>query len=1562
MTARHLAVRALSGVARSAATAMLVAVMVVASVLVHLDLPVIRRMAAARVNQLVFEPLFRGKMVIVGLGHVDPFGVADVSVRVQDPSGQAVLAVDGLASRIDLVTLLRTLAGGPNIVIDLPDVSIRNVDIRLDIDARGVAIANAFFPRPSPEPEHPSTTPGRGVRLSIPHVQIRHTWLHGLIPGVPYLDADVTDLDAGFSLEPARLAADMRKGRVVARGIALGADADGALEGHYELALDGTLKMGGHAAWEGTAGQLRGKASAGLADGRFDATVDVPVASPEAIRSLWPTSPIVGTGAAHVEAHGPLDAIALVAHATLGPGSVDVQGALRWATVKGARIHIATGGVDLREVASAIPPSSVGLTGNVEASIDANGRLEGHASLDVPSGHVGAHAIPHATLETSGFRAATGAFGGDAEVVIEEPGAPTTLSLHAVPRGDSSSVDFNLVSHAVRIGALRRMSTDATGNVQVLGKGNIDLDKLSVDVALDTHGDTLKQRSLGVGGLAIQGRVHGRLQNPDVDLALRARGVTWGATTLTELDVTARGRGLAPHVTVHEESPDIPDIDGAADVDVLDGPTVRHADIRVARLGETARVQVERARFERGAVAVDGMRIEGLGAPVTASFEIAGRSGRVSAQAARLDLGRLAKLVSLEQTIHGGTLRVELDGSVGESSADGAVRIKLEQGAIRDIDTITGHLDGVVQRRRFVGTAGIHAGDMGWFELDAKQLEIGATTVATFVRRTWGDVHLAGQVDLAKLAGHLPAETLPFDARGTVEVKGRFQRDNARDFTPLVELDATTSGLVLGAKRADGGVTEKAQRAKWTVEEVDVATTARVNGDTGLLELSAHVHDRAGDLAVIDGRSAAIPYRALYEAPGNALPKLLGTAFTAHIALPRRAVGSWPAFLGRPPVGGDLEADVAVEGPVLAPHVVVSAHLASVANAFARLGSPLDLDLHGTYEDARADVELHGREASKEVFVAEAHGSVRASDVVAMPPDLAWSASGKVHVDGFPLAEIGALDDRQVRGRITGDVEVDGLHSNATGRALLSVTGLKVGDTAYSKATATLRADGKSVGAEVHLDQDGGFAVLTATVPATWGAALLPAPDPQTELHADLQAKHFRAAAVLPFVRSSVDELDGFIDADAHVTADPRTGKIHAQGTAGLRDGLFQVADFGGELHDITANLTLTPDGILTLDHTTAHGVSGEVLVAATAHLDGLRLEAANATLEIPKSQGIPLTIGGALFGTVDGKVEVSEALSADRRTLNVKVDVPSLHLNAPEKGSQDVQTLGPIPGVAVGVQKSGTFTPEVQPAEAEAASTATAARPSDAPAVHVATHLGSDVVLRRGSDVRVELTGGPAVTIADKVRVSEQLQLKGGFFSLYGKKFEIEHGTVTFVGDDAANPQVSVSAVWTASDGTRVIADFVGPLKTGKVTLRSEPALTQNDIVQLLLFGAVQEGQAASAQGATPPGASAAEGVAGSIATQPLNRALDQFGLSAVSARVDTSSVNAKPELVVQIAKDISLQLAYILFIGPPPPGTSPDTTLLTVDWRFLRKWSLDATVGNAGTTIVDLVWKYRY
>ncbi len=111
-------------------------------------------------------------------------------------------------------------------------------------------------------------------------------------------------------------------------------------------------------------------------------------------------------------------------------------------------------------------------------------------------------------------------------------------------------------------------------------------------------------------------------------------------------------------------------------------------------------------------------------------------------------------------------------------------------------------------------------------------------------------------------------------------------------------------------------------------------------------------------------------------------------------------------------------------------------------------------------------------------------------------------------------------------------------------------------------------------------------------------------------------------------------------------------------------------------------------------------------------------------------------------------------------------------------------------------------------------------------------THL-ADVQVVRGTDLKVDLDGRVNVRTSGSDKVTGQIRLKpGGTLQVRGRSFAVDSGTVTFVGVDPANPEVVVKASWKAPDGTVVYANFTGPLKTGKVTLTSDPQLPQQEII----------------------------------------------------------------------------------------------------------------------------------
>jgi translocation and assembly module TamB len=235
------------------------------------------------------------------------------------------------------------------------------------------------------------------------------------------------------------------------------------------------------------------------------------------------------------------------------------------------------------------------------------------------------------------------------------------------------------------------------------------------------------------------------------------------------------------------------------------------------------------------------------------------------------------------------------------------------------------------------------------------------------------------------------------------------------------------------------------------------------------------------------------------------------------------------------------------------------------------------------------------------------------------------------------------------------------------------------------------------------------------------------------------------------------------------------------------------------------------------------------------------------------------------------------------------------------------------------------------------------------------------DVEVKRDTTMKVKIVGETQVDVGEKTSVTGQIHLPEGFIEIQGKRFKIEKANVTFNGDPT-NPTVIATAVYTAPDveKTVVYADFVGPVKTGKLSLRSEPSHSSSEIMALLLFGSADGYFGKSSQGKESDAAKAA-GLAGGVVTEGLNKAISGVTSVEITTKVDTEQDNnPRPEVEVQLSREVSASI--IRSLGVPPPGQSPDTTMVLVDWRFVKNWSADVTLGDKGTSILDFTWKYRY
>jgi translocation and assembly module TamB len=858
-------------------------------------------------------------------------------------------------------------------------------------------------------------------------------------------------------------------------------------------------------------------------------------------------------------------------------------------------------------------------------------------------------------------------------------------------------------------------------------------------------------------------------------------------------------------------------------------------------------------------------------------------------------------------------------------------------------------------------------------------------------KRAWGRIGVVANLDMARVAALFPLQTVHIaDIAGRVTLDGFVARDSLADTTPEIRLAITTEGLAATGEstaplREPGGPLMVGP-ATWTLDGMDLRSSLVVDGADSAAEVAIRIVDKLGAIVSLDLKTDPLPFDALLSGKGDLVAQLESVRLSARVDVPSRDLTKLPPIVRPDGISGVAGATFTIEGTVASPRIDVAFSGRGIRSA-AAADVKMDGDVKAHYDGAIAQVNAEVRSPDTRLLSLNAELHANARDLLAgTAASSPWTGAAKAELARFPLGAISALAANQVKGFVSGDFQVTGLHEHAGATANLVFADLQMGKAKFATGEVHATLDDSGLNAKTRLANAAGSLDAEAKMGMAWGKDIAPSAD-GSGLQAKIQAKHFPAAAVAPFAASAVSELTGWIDADASVALRPGQ-KPQMSGTVSFSDGVIDAPSMGENFHAVKARVTLTDDGVVKLQDVEASGLSGRLTASGSARLDGTTLRTAELSLDINKRSAIPLDIQGTNFGLVYGNIKVEATGAADGKTMTVAVNVPDFHVAMPEAGlPRSPQTLGNAPGVHLGVYRDpdrfivlpvdgapvvlvaernaavakvpsagGVVAPAAPPSgQAEAAKD-----PAPSTALDVTVHLGN-VQIVRGQQVALNLDGALTAKVGAATVVRGQIRVKSGKLSVQSKEFEIEKGTVSFVGDDPSNPEVSVTAGWTAPDGTRVYADYVGPVKTGKVSLRSEPPRPKNEIVALILFGTA-DGSSATPYASKSPSTGTQAGTAvGGLGTDGLSKGLDQLTGMNVTAKIDTSdSANPRPEVEVQIAKDISLELAVV--IGTPPPGSNPDTTYATVDWRFVRNWSVATTFGDQGSTFADLVWQYRY
>jgi translocation and assembly module TamB len=1535
----------------------------VGGALLYLSSAPARRLAIAAVNEIL-SGTFRGTISVTGLRSLSLHAIDGASAELIGPDRQRLALAQDVHAGIDLGALLGSLARRGELRVRVTDLSIGHLEALLAQTAEGsLTIADAFGPAkagPPPPPKKESA----GLDLSLPHVRLRHAWIHGGLAALPVLDAEIFDLSGSFAMTPVSTSASLDGLRVVTRAMPDGADLALDVRGDVHLP-ERADETSASAAIRGVVGGIDVAITGTLQGERVDAALDVPRVVPSQLDALLRSSPIHQVASVHADVHGALPHLSPAVHVTVGEGTVDLGGDVTLASQNErdtvARVELHGRDLDVRAASPSAPASRLGLDLRAAGRLSEGGALEGSYDVHLLPGLVAGKPTPEANVE--GTFAPTSVRG---RLHVAEPGAPLEAHFDLDPSiKGGPRIRFDAALDSIQLSQIPQLE-DVRGAANLRAGGVVDVANAYVDGHVVMGVEGLRAGGVAVRTAEVQASVHGGMTRPDVNVVVqgdRLRAAGYEFPTFGLAAVGARGElQLASNLRGERGTPSAV---ARATLSVKQGLSARDVSVTLTREKDAVTARAARVLVRGDRLDAEGVRLEGAGDPLTA--ELHRRDGKLEARmsATRLDVPTLLRVAGLDTGLRAASLGLDVDLETSRRTTDGHVDLSVDR---LDYDDGPRGVRASVKSRFEGRQAELHveAHDAARqrITLDADRVELrgGALDPAAWKGAT-GKLHGEASFDLQRLLRGARG-ALPFDElRGWLTAKLDVERDDAKR-RPDLKLDAQTRGLVLTTEprtisNPDGTVTVVGR--SFHSQGLDAHASATFQGSTGKTDLEAGLADARGHLLDASAR-ATVPVDALLQGRSEAL---LDAPVRAHFDVPTRRIGDVPTLLQSVPVRGELGLLVDVAGSARHPHVDALVHGRDLTDADDPSPVPISFDVAAFYDGRLARARVVARHGGAQVMDVVGDLRLGVSDLLAGTPR--WEAGVNARLAKFPIGAVTGffLAENRLDGDLSGEIALGDLHKDGRLRvdldlARLELEGMSLGET---RATATL-ADG-SLDARASVRQPDGSADVRLASGLTWGSQLVPSVDAAKPMEVGLQAKNFRIAMLAPALRSALSELDGRLNATTTLRVKPGLKDGVMDGAISLDGGLFETPAIGEELHDVRARVYMKPWGVWNVQELSASGTSGRLTASAMAHVQGLRFQSGEAHLRIAQGEKMPLAVQGMELGTVWGRVDAKGMAAPGGNGATIDVDVPDFHVMLPQSIAHGVQSTDPDPTVKVGAIEPGGVV-AILPVNGALGAPSPPPPPSPAPAepsvLEVRTHLGPDLEVRRDTTIRAYVTGGPTIVIGTGTKISGSLDVPRGYLELQGKRFTIEKAKVSFTGEPPDNPVVVAEAMYEATDGTKIFANFVGPVKTGKLTLRSEPQLSQNEILALLLFGSADGtfGQAAP-PGQEGTGATQAASLAGGVVTEGLNKAISGVSGVELQTKVDTRLTgDPRPEVEVALSRDVTATIIYNL--GVPPPGQNPDDTLLVVDWRFAKSYSTEATVGDKGTSILDLTWKYRY
>jgi len=427
---------------------------------------------------------------------------------------------------------------------------------------------------------------------------------------------------------------------------------------------------------------------------------------------------------------------------------------------------------------------------------------------------------------------------------------------------------------------------------------------------------------------------------------------------------------------------------------------------------------------------------------------------------------------------------------------------------------------------------------------------------------------------------------------------------------------------------------------------------------------------------------------------------------------------------------------------------------------------------------------------------------------------LASLAQMKETLDGVASLNVhfrGTAEDPRIQGTFSGDSLRYGVFS------------LEALDTEFSYEN--LRLGGEAWASE------GGRQVLTAegSLPADWRVRASGSRFPDGAVDLDVAVDSFPAAMALVVVEG-LEEVQGALS--GRVKLGGSWDQLAPDGTLRLADGSVFLPALGVRLRDVQTGFELKPDGSVGVDGTFRS--QGSAQVTGTVTLHPLTDPALDLTVN---ATNLLAAARRDVRATLSGEVHVLQTYRKPRVEGNLTVERGVLMVEELAR-SADVIDLSDPTFMNV-VEREATLRPVLEANQNPFLQNLMLA---------VDVSLARDSWLR-GQDLNVEMDGELQVfwdRIERNLAMVGELEAVRGYYTVLGQQFQVEQGTVSFLGTPGVNPTLDIQAlhrvrtVEQKQDRLEITANVGGTLLNPRVSLTSNAryGIAESDLVSYLIFG----------------------------------------------------------------------------------------------------------------------------